>query len=566
MKNRGGESDDHRRLSTTGRRTFVRTTSLSAAALVSGVGLPAAQEASAEDRKFAANPFSLGVASGDPLPDGVVLWTRVAPDPLAHDGHGGMPKRSFPVRWEVAEDEHFRHVVQRGVERAHPALAHSVHVEVHGLRPARGYYYRFRVGRTISPVGRTRTAPRPDAHVTSLTFAAASCQAWWEGYYTAYEHMAAEDLDFVLHLGDYIYEYGFTRSSNVRDVALPDQFEKETLTLAQYRNRFALYHTDPHLQAAHAAFPWILTWDDHDVENNWADDISAHPDLPPTDFLRRRAAAFRAYYEHLPLRRFSRPTGPDARLYRRFSFGDLAQINVLDTRQYRDDQACGDGLRIGCTERLDPARTITGDEQERWLLAGLDRSSATWNVIAEQVFLAQLDQTAGPDQGFGMDMWDGYPASRDRILSHIQDRQITNPVVLSADVHRNLAANLKADFDDPDSATIGVELGTTSISSGRDGADMDPLGKVLLEENPHLKFNNVQRGYVRHSVTPDAWKTDYKVLPYVSQPGSSVYTRVSFAVDEGKPGLQKTASSGPRGTKHGPTAALGDVAEPPDRQ
>jgi alkaline phosphatase D len=508
-------------------------------------------------------PFTLGVASGDPAPDGVVLWTRLAPDPLAVDGRGGMPDRPVAVQWQIAEDEGFGRVVREGRTHAQPKYGHSVHVEPHGLRPGREYHYRFRAGGEISPVGRTKTAPAPGARVDSLAFAFVSCQNWYEGFYTAYRHLAEEDLDVLFHLGDYLYEYGVGATGGVRGLALPEQYLKETFTLTEYRNRHALYRTDADLQAAHAACPWMVTVDDHDVENNWAKDISqidTEPDQDRQVFLQRRAAAFQAFYEHMPLRRGSLPWGPDMRLYRRQAFGRLAAFSVLDTRQYRDDQPCGDGEKVGCAERLDPNRTMLGAEQEEWLLNTLGRSHATWNVLANQLLMAPLDHDASPEvQSFGMDLWDGYAAARHRLLSGMVERGVGNPVVISGDIHRSLAAELKTDFDDPAAPVMGVEFAGTSISSGRDGADQDRLGQIFMQANPHLKFHNVQRGYVRARATPQTLTVDYRVVPYVSRPGAPVSTRASFAVEAGRPGLHQIADNPPVGVRSVP-----DVASPPD--
>jgi alkaline phosphatase D len=490
---------------------------------------------------FQADPFSLGVASGDPLPDSVVLWTRLAPDPLAEDGHGGMPLRPVSVRWEVAEDERFRSVVRRGSVEAAPELAHSVHPEVHGLAPDREYFYRFMVGQVVSPVGRTRTAPAAGARVNALRFAFASCQAWPDGFYTAYQHMAAEDLDLVIHLGDYIYEYGIPATGGNRKTPVPAHFAAETVSLKRYRTQYALYKSDPDLQAVHAAFPWWVTLDDHEVENNWADDVPEGNTLTPTreEFLERRACAFRAYYEHLPIRSSALPTGPNMRLYRRFSYGDLAAFNMLDTRQYRSPILSDD-----TDERFDPARTITGDEQERWLLDGLAASRARWNVLAQQVRVAQFDHGSETDpnlphdgwEGFGVDSWDGYVASRDRIFGGIVERKVTNPVVLTGDWHRHLVADIKADYADPDSATIASELVGTSISSGGNGTDIDNLGRAGLIVNPHVKFYNIQRGYVSCQVDAHRWTAEFKVLPQVLTPGAPVSTRATYIIEDGRPG------------------------------
>lgn len=480
-------------------------------------------------------PFRLGIASGDPLPDGVVIWTRLVTDPLAP--LGGMEYRKFPVEWQVAADDRFSHVVREGTATALPELAHAVHVDVRGLESGREYFYRFKAGPELSPIGRTKTAPASSASPAAFAFAFASCQAWWEGYYAAYNDLAAQDLDLIVHLGDYIYEYGIPADGGVRGVSVPSRFQTETISLDQYRDRYALYKSDPDLQEAHRLFPWIVTLDDHEVENNWADDISENND-PRDEFLVRRANAFRAYWEHMPLRAPQKPTGPDMQLYRRLAFGDLAEISVLDTRQYRSDQAAGDGQDPPNPGSQDPSRTMLGDEQERWLLEGLGRSSARWNVLAQQVTLAQLDVKAGDGQIVPMDTWDGYTAARDRLFAGLRERGVENVVALTGDLHRSVAADLKLDFNDPASATVGAELTGTSVTSGRDGIDHDQTGLTLLAENPHIKYHNFQRGYVRCSLTRDEWRADYRVLPYVTQPGATAFTRASLVIENGEPGLK----------------------------
>jgi alkaline phosphatase D len=487
-------------------------------------------------RRVTGYPFTLGVASGDPAPDGAVLWTRLAPAPLSG---GGMPRRRVPVAYEVAQDERFRRVVRRGDAQARPELGHSVHVELEGLEPDREYFFRFTAEGERSPVGRTRTAPAPGAALDRLAFAFVSCSQYEHGYFTAYGHLAREELDLVVHLGDYIYEYApnvyTTQGGNPRRHS-----SREITTLEDYRNRHAQYKTDPDLQAAHAACPWLVTWDDHELDNNWADEVP-EDGQPRGAFLRRRAAAFQAYYEHMPLRRTSRPRGIDLQLYRRIAYGDLAEFNVLDTRQFRADQACGDGRDTGCEERLDPARSITGAAQEAWLLDGLESSRARWNVLAQQVFFAQRDYEAGPGPGsFSMDSWDGYVASRERILGFVEERRVANPVVLTGDVHQHWAADLKADFADPDSATLGSELVCTSITSNGDGSDEIPAAnQVVLAESPHVRYNRNRRGYVRCVVDRAQWRADFRTVPYVKRPGAPVGTDRSFVIEAGRPGLQE---------------------------
>ncbi|HWO64160.1 MAG TPA: alkaline phosphatase D family protein, partial [Umezawaea sp.] len=332
------------------------------ALLVGGLALTALSAGSSR----LMDPFTLGVASGDPTPDSVLLWTRLAPVPLAEDGMGGMPSRAVEVAWELARDERFRAVVRRGTEWARPELGHSLHVDVVGLEPGREYFYRFATGGHVSRTGRTRTAPAPWTVGTPLTMAFASCAQYEHGYFTAYRRLAEDEPELVLHLGDYQYEYEsgvhVAPNGNVRGVEGP-----RTVTLANYRQRYAQYKSDADLQAAHAVAPWSVVWDDHEVDDNWAGLVYSKPEKPQPDFLARRMAAFQAYYENMPIREV--PRGVGLRLYRRVKWGELATFHMLDTRQYRDDQACGDGIKV-CDERLDPGRTILGAEQESWLLEG----------------------------------------------------------------------------------------------------------------------------------------------------------------------------------------------------
>jgi alkaline phosphatase D len=481
--------------------------------------------------RWSAYPFSLGVASGYPVPTGVVLWTRLAPAPSLPGG--GMPREAMPVEWEVAADEGMGRIVQRGTAAATPDWAHSVHVEVGGLEPARWYWYRFRAGGEVSPVGRTRTAPPANAALDRLRFAFASCQHWELGHFNAYRSMVADDLDLLVFLGDYIYEYS-TSLPRVRQHGTP-----EAITLDDYRLRYALYKSDPDLRAAHAACPWIVTWDDHEVANDYADDRSAQ--LHPREwFLRRRAAGYQAFYEHMPLRRQMVPLGPHARIYHRAAFGDLVQFHVLDDRQYRSYQPCvpagAGGSAIGdCPERVDPRLTILGETQERWLEDGLNRSRATWNVLAQQTLVAQLDRKPGAGQQFRTDGWDGYPAARRRLLEHIEVRKPGNPVLIGGDVHSFWVTDLKPDFDDPRSPVVATELVSTSITSQMSRA----LGRLeaLLPDNPHVKFaDGARRGYVRVELTRARLRADLRAMRTVAQPRSEAETLATFVVDNGRPG------------------------------
>jgi len=529
------------------RRRFLGIGGASAAAVLAGTGAWSAGTASAAPIRGAGNPFMLGIGSGDPASDGVVLWTRLAPDPLAIDGLGGMPPVPVKVDYEVANDDRFRSVVRRGSVLATPDLGHSVHPELHGLAPDRGYFYRFRAMGEISPIGRTRTAPVHTATPREVNFAFASCQQWQAGFYTAYDHMATEDLDLVVHLGDYIYENGVT--TNPRGVTLDPAFAAETVELARYRMQYGLYKSDPSIQKAHANFPWIITFDDHEVENNWASDISqidTEPDQDRAVFRQRRARAFQAMYENQPFRLAQLPAGPDARMYRRLPYGRLADFIIIDTRQYRDDQPCGDGQSAGCAERSDANRTILGAEQRAWLLDRLTGSTARWKVLGNQAPMGQTDLDPGEATEVFLDPWDGYVADRNTVLSTVHDRGIDNLVVITGDRHQNYAWDLRRDFADPNSPTVASEFVGTSITTGGNGADMTDGGRTLLAANPHMKFFNSQRGYVRVNVNSQRWRSDFRVVPAVTTQGAAISTRASFVVEDGEAGVKEATSGAGR--------------------
>ncbi|MFF9591127.1 alkaline phosphatase D family protein [Streptomyces sp. NPDC014646] len=522
-----------------GRRRFLTVTG-AAAALAFSVNLPAAGTASAAEldaRKIKEDPFTLGVASGDPLPASVLLWTRLAPRP--YEAGSGLPRARVQVGWELARDARFSRIVRRGRATAHPEFDHSVHVEVKGLESDRVLYYRFRAGSWTSPVGRTRTAPARGARNSSLRLAAVSCQAYHDGYFTAYRHLADEDVSAVFHLGDYLYEYAVTATGGARnhtDRTLPAHFNRETITLEDYRLRYGLYKSDPDLRAAHAAHPFVVTWDDHETENNYAGGTPEN-DVPPEEFLLRRAAAYRAYWENQPLRLPQRPTGPDMRLYRRLHFGTLAQFDILDTRQYRSDQAYGDGWQKPGPDSEDPSRTMTGATQERWLLDGWRASKATWNVLPQQVVMARRKDVPTDAFKLSMDAWDGYPASRARILNGAEAARIENLMVLTGDVHVNYGFDLKRDFDDPSSRTLGTEIVATSITSGKNGSDKPASWDNLMRANPHLKFFNGRRGYALVTLGRERARADYRTVSAVTTPGAPVTTAGSFVTEAGNQGL-----------------------------
>jgi alkaline phosphatase D len=487
---------------------------------------------------FDVTPFQLGVASGDPSPDGFVLWTRLAPSPL--QPHGGMPKRAVEVAWEVASDERFRAIVARGSAIAHPELAHSVHVEVSGLASDRPYWYRFSAFGERSFVGRSRTTPLEGAPVTSLRFGVAGCHHYEEGYFHAFRALAQADLAFLFHYGDYIYEYPPAPPLRIlREVPFSpvrQHLGAETYSLDDYRLRYAQYRTDPDLQRAHAAMPWFVTFDDHEVANNWAGDQD-EKGTPPEVFALRRAAAFQAWYEHMPVRRTNFPGSDGVRTYRSTGWGDLVSASFLDTRQYRSDQACGDGERTLCSEARAPDRTMLGPEQERWLLDRLSRSNARWNVIAQQMLMMDLDMSRAAEASkrlTAMDTWGGYPAARERLLKHLQERKITNTVVLSGDAHQHFAGDV---LRTPEGAAVASEFLVTSATSGGDGLGTLPGNEEILRRNPSLRMLQDRRGYAICSVTHDRWTTELISLSHVTSAQAPMNSVARFVVEPARPGI-----------------------------
>lgn len=477
--------------------------------------------------RFDAYPFALGVASGDPSSAGFVLWTRIA---TTQTDAAFLPIQDYEVDWIVAEDEALSRVVRRGRSIARAESAHALHVEIDGLAADRWYWYQFRCGGETSPVGRSRTLPALDARVQRLRLALASCQHYEHGWYAAYRHMLGDDLDLVVHVGDYIYEGSW--GAQVRRHESPHGAE----TLADYRNRHACYKSDVDLQRAHAAYPWLVTWDDHEVSNDYAGLVSAY-DEAPDRFAARRAAAYRAYCEHMPLRARSRATNL---LYRRFAFGDLATLSLLDDRQYRAAHACAErGAMLGadCTQLRAPQRSLLGTRQQEWLENGLAGSASRWNVIAQQTLVAPF--ASRTDDGAAQvwsDGWDGYPRARERLLGFIGERRIPNVVTLGGDVHAFYANDLKADFDDPASTTIASEFVGTSISSA--GDDYAERARDLAL-NPHVRyFDSRSRGYLRCEVTPDGWRSDCIGLDDATDPRSAARTLQTLHVEAGRAGVQ----------------------------
>ncbi|MBE3205148.1 alkaline phosphatase D family protein [Frankia sp. CH37] len=524
------------------------------AATVGGCGGGSGSARSATPTMRAATPipgirdgvFSLGVASGDPLPDGVILWTRLAPEPTSG---GGMPLRDIEVDWQIARDEKFADVVRGGTQLATASFAHSVHVDARGLEPGRDYFYRFRAGDVLSPVGRTRTAAAAGSAGGQLAFALASCQDFQNGYWPAFDAIAADHPDFVLHVGDYIYEYDPDSDYADRRHTTPEKPGIDQLqTLADYRNRYGQYKSDPALQAAHLAAPWVVTWDDHETENNYAGLVDESGDTgdkhqDQATFAKQRAAAYQAYYEHMPIRAELDPGSPDLRIYRRLSFGDLLTLNVLDTRQYRTPQpgSPADGIGAVSLGRDNAAGTMTGAEQEKWLVDGLRASRSRWNVIAQQTMMAQLHgQLNGSETLTNLDQADGYLPYRTRILSAVRDSKAANPVVLSGDIHCAWVNDLRVDFDRPETPVIATEFVCTSISSGFFLVSEDFVKENNARLNPHVRyFRGDRRGYTRVTVTNDEWRSDMRVVETIEKRTAPTSTDQTWVVEAGKPGATR---------------------------
>ncbi|OPA94362.1 alkaline phosphatase [Pseudomonas fluorescens] len=484
-------------------------------------------------------PFTLGVASGDPLPDGFVIWTRLAPLFNAADGRGGL-RRAVPVRWRVATDAAMTRVVRHGEVTASERFAHSVHVEVAGLEAGRPYWYQFEGLGAQSPVGQSRTAPAAHA-MASARLGFVSCSHWERGYFSAYRHLAAEQPDLVFFLGDYIYDNSFAADSGK---VVRAHGAGNAVSLSDYRNRYALYKTDPDLQALHAAAPCVATWDDHEVQNDYANRWSQDPKIAVAQFLQQRTAAYQAYYEHMPLRASSLPRGPDMRIYRRLDYGRLARLHVLDGRQYRSEQPCvlPNGSHQGhiathlCSDLRDPARTMLGWQQEAWLDQGFAQSKAQWNLIAQDLLVAPLAQRdlTNHKPGRWTDGWDGYMANRTRMLASIERNRVKNPVFWAGDIHSFWVTDLHADADKPDSPVVATEFVGSSVTS--DGPPYEAFNKIL-PLNPHVKFfDSRQRGYMSVELKEQQMLTHFRVISDPRDPAAGVSTLKSFVVESGRAG------------------------------
>lgn len=514
-----------------GRRDVLRA---AAALAIAAFAPPRTGAASTPRLRFVADPFALGVASGYPAPDRITLWTRLAPAPLLEGG--GMQPEPVDVRWEVAEDEAFGRVVARGRQRAVPELAHSVHVEASGLEPDRVYHYRFIAGDATSPVGRTRTAPAADAGAARLRFAIGSCQHYEHGWFDAYRHLVAEDLDLFVFLGDYLYENSWGSDWVRRHIG-------STLsTLSDYRQRHAQYAADPALREARRVLPWVYTWDDHEVENDYAGTESEHRDPA---FLLRRAAAYQAYFEHLPLPAdVLRPRGR-LRLYRSLDFGRLARLYLLDDRQYRSPQACPDPAKGGgstetaaadCPELGAPERTLLGATQERWLEARFADSGRRWNLIGQQTLMAAFPRPREDGAAtVWTDGWDGYPAARRRLLDGLRRQRVANPVILGGDLHTTVVGNVLT--DGTRGAVVASEFCGPSIT-----AESWPQARYEgpWRANPHIDHVRAGRhGYLRFDLGRDRLQVRERLLDGVKEPGAGISDGSAWVVEAGRAGVQR---------------------------
>jgi len=523
------------------RRIFLATASrLSALAALSSASSVRAQRGDIRNTDY---PFSLGVASGSPLPDAVVIWTRVLRDPL---DAAAMPAVAFSVRWEMAEDEGFRRIVAKGTASAAPELAHSVHVDVTGLQPGRWYWYRFMLGDAVSPTGRTRTAPAAASLPDALKLAVASCQHWEFGSYAAHRHITAAAPDLVAFVGDYIYEWGPYQLQHPQGALRTH----ESFTLAEYRARYAQYKTDRDLQAAHLAAPWIVTWDDHEVANDYGNDRDER--LDPR-FIDRRAAAYQAFYEHMPLRLQLPKAGDFAhmRIYQRYDWGRLARFHVLDDRQYRAYHACQPRGRGGsssvmlrdCPALADPTRSMLGREQEQWLAQGLSSSQARWNILTQQTLMAQNSQLPILREGdgrFWTDGWDGYPTARQHLFDALHTSRASNPLILSGDVHSFFAADLNRNPSrplSPANPVLATEFCGTSITSP---SRPQTRTEQYVRMNPGLKYGRSdKRGYMLLTVTPRDTTAQFLALDDVHDPHSAIARIAGFTVRSGEAGLHR---------------------------
>lgn len=540
------------------RRHFLRSlswpvaTSSSASALslaLQAMARPAHAQAPTTAPVWRADPFALGVASGEPRPDSVLLWTRLYPGPavpgqsatadqqIAHfrEKSGLTAGSTCKVSYEVFADEALKKTIHRGEFVTHSERAWSVHARIQGLAPDRHYWYRFRCGDAVSPVGHTRTAPAVHAATDRLRLALASCQHYEQGHYPAHAEMARQPVDVVLFVGDYIYE---SSNPNYRVRLHTGGVPK---SLEAYRERHALYKLDADLRACHAAHPWICTWDDHEVENDYASDQNpSYTD--PEQFLLRRAAAYQAYFEHMPVS----PGGPGGafqRIHQHWSWGRLVDLWTLDCRQHRTAQPCRDPLKGGgrvvlnCAERDDPSRTMLGAAQEQWLAEGLAASRGHWRLLAQSTQISSTGIDTPVGRTIYTDGWDGYAGARTRLLKTLAEVAQGNVLTLGGDVHQNVAANLRVVPNDENSPIVASEFVSTSISSR--GMSESALARVRAS-NPDIQHaRSDERGYTLVDITRDSATAVFRTTAFPAQAGASLQTQATYRVQSGQAGVHR---------------------------
>ncbi|MDH6465497.1 alkaline phosphatase D [Micromonospora sp. A200] len=530
------------------RRTLLRMAGASAGtAVLAGATLAGAGAAHA-----AGDVFLHGVASGDPLPDGILLWTRITPTLDATPGSGVGP--DVEVTWQVATDPDFVTVTAQGQLTTGTTRDHTVKVAVSGLAPATTYWYRFGYAGGWSPTGRTMTAPPTDAAIDRLRMGVVSCSNWEAGYFAAYRRLADRgDLNLVVHLGDYLYEYGTGQFDAGGTVVRKVEPAHEALTLADYRIRHGLYKSDPDLVALHAALPWVITWDDHEVANDaWSGGAENHTPSTEGAWADRVAAARRAYQEWMPVR-----MGEDGAIYRRFRYGQLAELSMLDLRTYRSQQASGTAVD-------DPRRTVTGDAQMTWLKAGLAASTARWKLVGNPVMMARVDVGSLPAWLLGplgtllgipqngavlnADQWDGYNADRNELVDHLRATGTRDVVFLTGDIHTSWANEVttkSTGLSNPAAAEFVVPSVTSDNVNDflklPAGNPLSALGAGLIRStNPHVRWTELDgHGYGVLEVTPQHCRMDWYHLADRTRAGSASRWVAGFSVGAGSAKLRR---------------------------
>ncbi|WP_230177514.1 alkaline phosphatase [Aquabacterium sp. CECT 9606] len=527
------------------RRELLRHLSRTAAALAwqqMFSPLAMAQAPTLDNWRESAEVFTLGVASGEPRPNSVVLWTRLAPKPERADG--GMPPQSVAVQWQVASDSRFDQVVRQGAELAEATRAHSVHVEVSGLLPGREYFYRFQVAGQVSTIGRTRTAPDPNEATPRLRIALASCQHFEAGYFGVHRDIAASDVDLVLFVGDYFYENQLPGYLRVRQHTHQFPRDKAKFTLAHYRQHHAAYRQEADLRACHAAHPWLMVWDDHDVLNDYAGLTEPDDDLKQAQFVKLRTAAYQAYFEHMPISPKRAPVDASMRMHDRYEWGQLAELWTLDTRQFRSEHVCSTwrGPRNGrmlwrCPAALKPERSMLGQDQELWLADGLATSTRAWKFIVQSTQISPSGLTGRFGKLLYGDGWDAFPAARERLMAAIAQPRVPDVICLSGDVHRHVAANLRLQPSDLQSPIVASEIVTSSITSPGLSELISQWMKAVNPDLLHLRSD--ERGFVLLDVTPRQVACEFLATPHPVRADSRLHTQARYVIDRGVPGPRK---------------------------